>query len=108
MEPMSRDVPVDTSEPRVEPDVEQAVEQAMDRKTFLKLTGLTSLALLTLGPEQALAMGRAPKTAGKRHYGMVIDLRRCVACRACTIACKLENKTPPGVFYTRADIHDKG
>lgn len=33
--------------------------------------------------------------------GMVIDLKRCIGCHACTVACKLENVTPPGVFWTR-------
>ena len=34
-----------------------------------------------------------------RKWSMVIDLRKCVGCDACTIACVAENKLPPGVVY---------
>lgn len=36
----------------------------------------------------------------KRRWGMVIDTRKCINCKACTVACKAENNTPPGAAYT--------
>src|SRR3989304_6249208 len=35
------------------------------------------------------------------RWGMVLDLKRCIGCHACTMACKAENATPPGVFWAR-------
>lgn len=39
------------------------------------------------------------KPAAARRWVMVIDLRKCAGCHACTIACVAENKLPPGVVY---------
>jgi len=39
------------------------------------------------------------KKPEERRWVMVIDLRRCVGCHACTISCVAENKLPPGVVY---------
>ena len=39
------------------------------------------------------------KPREQRRWVMVIDLRKCVGCHACTIACVAENKLPPGVVY---------
>lgn len=32
------------------------------------------------------------------QYGMIIDTKRCVGCRTCMVACKMEHRVPLGVF----------
>jgi molybdopterin-containing oxidoreductase family iron-sulfur binding subunit len=39
------------------------------------------------------------KPIEQRKWKMVIDLRKCVGCDACSVACAAENKLPPGVVY---------
>lgn len=33
------------------------------------------------------------------HYGMAIDLVRCIGCRTCAVACKQANNVPEGIFW---------
>jgi len=42
------------------------------------------------------------------RYGMVIDLKRCYGCYACSMACKTANHTPPGVFWARVLMGEVG
>jgi Fe-S-cluster-containing dehydrogenase component len=56
--------------------------------------------LATAPPARAAVPQAGLPTRRKFRYGMVVDTRRCVGCRACVVACKAENKTPPGVSYT--------
>ena len=42
------------------------------------------------------------------RYGMVVDLRRCIGCHSCSIACKNEYEVPLGHYRTWLKIVDKG
>lgn len=42
------------------------------------------------------------------RWAMVIDLRKCIGCHTCTVACKSENRTPPGVNYNVVLTEEKG
>jgi molybdopterin-containing oxidoreductase family iron-sulfur binding subunit len=48
------------------------------------------------------------KPVEERHWIMVIDLRKCVGCHACTIGCVAENKLPPGVVYRPVVTEERG
>ncbi len=42
------------------------------------------------------------------RYGLVIDLKRCIGCNACTMACKAENGTPPGIWWSKVMVKEVG
>ncbi len=42
------------------------------------------------------------------RWGMVIDLKRCVGCYACMIACKQEHFLPPDIVWCRLVIGETG
>lgn len=43
-----------------------------------------------------------------KKYAMLIDLRKCVACKSCTVTCKAENNVPLGDFRTWVLEIEKG
>ena len=43
---------------------------------------------------------RVTTTRTAVKWGVAVDLKRCTGCQACTMACKVENGTPPGIFWT--------
>lgn len=42
------------------------------------------------------------------RLGLVIDLKRCVGCNACTLACKQEHGTPQGMHFARVVTREVG
>ena len=42
------------------------------------------------------------------NYGFAIDLRKCIGCHACTIACKVEHQIPVGVHRCWVKTVEKG
>ncbi len=42
----------------------------------------------------------------KNHYAFVIDVARCIDCRACLVACSVENNVP--MDHTRIWVYDQG
>lgn len=71
-------------------------EKKIERKEFFKTAALALGSLLALSWTKASAQQSPTR---RKKLGMIIDLQRCILCRACTIACKQENKTPPGMLY---------
>ena len=42
------------------------------------------------------------------RYGLVIDVQKCIGCNACTMACKAENGTPQGVWWSKVLVKEVG
>lgn len=52
---------------------------------------------------------KKPQRNGKRkRYAMLIDLRKCIGCHACVLACKSENNVPLGVWRSWIKRIEKG
>lgn len=68
------------------------------RRFMTELSALTvGATLIPLSDAKALAPERGGGSSDKR-YAMLIDLRKCIGCQACTVSCSMENKTPLNQF----------
>lgn len=72
-----------------------------ERRNFMKAIGL-GFAATALSAGSAEATVAEKESAGENgpSWGMVVDLRLCIGCQACTVACSTENQIPLGYFRT--------
>ncbi len=65
-------------------------------KGIVAAAGTTALASTANVSEAA----ERPMGDAAQRWGMVVDLRKCIGCQACTVACHMENEVPIGEFRT--------
>ncbi len=83
---------------------------------LIRRTLLGQLARLSAGaamvPLSSIASAginqQPPRREGdpSKRYGMLIDLRQCIGCQACTVSCHIENAAPLGSFRTTVSQYE--
>ena len=78
----------------------------VSRRDFLKMGGVAAATVVAaMVPGKLLAH---EKTSTERRFAMLIDLRRCTGCHACSVACKSEFAVPLGVWRSWVEVKEEG
>jgi len=91
-------------------------EEKNERREFLKTAGGVAVGTAVAGVALSQAGSAETKTEPVAEgadgpgvqYGMLIDLRRCIGCHACSVACKAESDVPLGVARSWVEYTEKG
>ena len=81
---------------------------SVSRRQFLKGAGAAGAAAAAASVAGCSWSTETNKSGEGPRYGMVIDLRRCFGCHACSIACKAEQDVPLGRFKSWVVVSEKG
>lgn len=85
-------------------------KETVSRRKVLETGGLAAIATVATAASP-LTAGKILATVvkGKKHrWGFAIDLRRCIGCKACAVACKTEYEVPLGVFRSSVKEYEEG
>lgn len=74
------------------------------RRKFLASMATTAAAAPFVGT--AAAVESTAATDESARWVMVVDLRKCIGCQACTVACATENRVPAGQFRTLVNNYE--
>mgnify|MGYP005841430297 CR=1 FL=1 len=87
-----------------------AAKTSMDRRRFLTTALGTGSALLAASQFKIFTGGKllAQLVSGKPRWGFLIDLERCIGCKACSVACKTEFGVPLGGFRSSVKEYESG
>ena len=61
--------------------------------------------LVTMQGDLDRALSKPPE---QRRWAMIIDVRKCVGCHACTLGCATENQLPPKLWYRPVFEQERG
>lgn len=75
------------------------------RRNFCLGAGAVAVGAATLAAAPAEAAARGDGDAAHR-WAMVVDVRKCVGCQACTVACIMENDVPENSFRTIVSTYE--
>lgn len=71
---------------------------------------LGAIGQVTIGAAASVAgasqSAEAAEEGNVPHWGMVVDLRKCIGCQACTVACIMENAVPEDAFRTHVSVYE--
>jgi tetrathionate reductase subunit B len=82
-------------------------DRKFSRREIVKTAGLgAAVATTTVAVPKAASAALAP--GHQVQYAMVIDVRKCVGCHACTVACKTEFEVPLGKNRSWVESIEKG
>lgn len=78
------------------------------RRDFLKIAGTAAATTVMVASSPIANLASAKIGSRKPRWGFLIDLDRCVGCKACAVACKTEFEVPLGVFRSSVKEYGEG